>query len=137
MKINYKSFIICMIGLSLGKLLNRSMGDSDMLLVVMGTVCILLAVYYYWKKQHQECIVLMLTFAIACFIPVTVGQYSDDVYYLSSIGSIFVMMMGLNAFVVMQSRREQNVGKKKFMRIVVGVNTLVMLCFCAIGLYVF
>ena len=99
-KMDYKAFIIALIGLALGKILNRSFGNNDMILVVMGAASLLLGGYYYWKKEHQDCIVLMLVFAISCFIPVTLGQYSEDIRYLSLIGSVAFMIMGINVFVV-------------------------------------
>ncbi|SFW35128.1 hypothetical protein [Selenomonas ruminantium] len=136
-KMDYKAFIIALIGLALGKILNRSFGNNDMILVVMGAASLLLGGYYYWKKEHQDCIVLMLVFAISCFIPVTLGQYSEDIRYLSLIGSVAFMIMGINVFVVWKSRRESDAGKKKFMRIAAGINTVVLLCFCGIALYAF
>ena len=136
-KINYKSFFIYIIGLALGKILNHSLENTDMILVVMGAASIFLACYYYWKKQHQECIILLIVFTIACLIPVSVEQYSEDIRYLSLMGSIVFMIIGINIFVIYRSKSESDKAKKTFMLTAVGVNTLILLCFCAIGLYAF
>lgn len=137
MKINYRIFLICIIGLIIGKLLNHFCRNNDMLLVVLGVVNILLAVYYYWEKKNQEWIKLIVPFAIACFMPVTLGLYSKDVYFLSTLGSVIFIIIGTNAFLVQKSKQESDLGKKRFLRIVIGINTFALLSFCAIGLYAF
>ena len=126
-----------MIGLVLGKMLNRFCGNSDMVRVVLGVACIILAVYYYWKKINQEWIKLMLTFAVASFMPATIGPYSEDAHDLYFLCSLALIIMGIVVTLVMKSTHESNMGKKKFMRIVAGVNIFALLCFCAIYLYAF
>lgn len=134
---NYKSFAICMMGLALGKTLNRFYENNDILLVILGTINIILAIYYYLKKENQEWIKLIVPFAIACFMPVTLGLYSKDAYFLSTLGSVIFIIIGTNAFLVQKSKQESDLGKKRFLRIVIGINTFALLSFCAIGLYAF
>ena len=134
---NYKSFVICMMGLALGKTLNRFYENNDIILVILGTINIILAIYYYLKKENQEWIKLIVPFAIACFMPVTLGLYSKDAYFLSTLGSVIFIIIGTNAFLVQKSKQESDLGKKRFLRIVIGINTFALLSFCAIGLYAF
>ena len=126
-----------MMGLALGKTLNRFYENNDIILVILGTINIILAIYYYLKKEKQEWIKLIVTFAIACFMPVTLGLYSKDAYFLSTLGSVIFIIIGTNAFLVQKSKQESELGKKRFLRIVIGINTFALLSFCAIGLYAF
>lgn len=126
-----------MMGLALGKTLNRFYENTDIILVILGTINIILAIYYYLKKENQEWIKLIVPFAIACFMPVTLGLYSKDAYFLSTLGSVIFIIIGTNAFLVQKSKQESDLGKKRFLRIVIGINTFALLSFCAIGLYAF
>ena len=126
-----------MMGLALGKTLNRFYENNDIILVILGTINIILAIYYYLKKENQEWIKLIVPFAIACFMPVTLGLYSKDAYFLSTLGSVIFIIIGTNAFLVQKSKQESDLGKKRFLRIVIGINTFALLSFCAIGLYAF
>lgn len=126
-----------MMGLALGKTLNRFYENNDIILVILGTINIILAIYYYLKKENQEWIKLIVPFAIACFMPVTLGLYSKDAYFLSTLGSVIFIIIGTNAFLVQKSKQESELGKKRFLRIVIGINTFALLSFCAIGLYAF
>ena len=126
-----------MMGLALGKTLNRFYENNDIILVILGTINIIIAIYYYLKKENQEWIKLIVPFAIACFMPVTLGLYSKDAYFLSTLGSVIFIIIGTNAFLVQKSKQESELGKKRFLRIVIGINTFALLSFCAIGLYAF